>query len=643
MDYKDFSTLVKQISLGKQLPDAVYVHESAIHTIPEALSLLISKVAAALKIQKSEWNLLKLYKRDFKISLLHYPEFDTASYPILHASFTIDLQRLALRKAEYNKTDNPPILHRKETFVAPDYPKFELFTKITKEAEDIGLFENIRTIGFKKNWERLIDSKGYYLDEEGRLFPQVKKKLVDVPKSNAPEKIQRHLTAIDRNKLSSPMQIIARHNYLNGEMSVLDYGCGKGDDVRELEAHGIDVAGWDPVHNPEGLVIDSDIVNLGFVLNVIEDRNERDEVLRRAWGHAIKFLVVSVMIAGEAHIRQFTPYGDGVVTSKNTFQRYYTQAEFREYLESVLQENPIAVGQGVFIVFKDKLEEQKFLIERQYVKRNWTQQTQRTPKHLIPKYSKNINEVHADLLNDFWLRTLDLGRIPTNDEYEHSYQLKKILGSHKSAFELLISNHGMHLFEVAREARKNDLLAYFALGLFDKRKAYRDIPETLKRDIKAFFGSVKLAIECATEMLFSVGDSELIERKAKESYAQMNTGEFIEGHSWILHKDLIPQLPPELRIYIGCAIQLYGDLSAIQLVKIHFTSGKVSLMAYRDWEKDTPYLVERIKIKMREQDVDFFDYVDRYEPPPLNNKHLFVLPAHFTNTQHGVYVPLIDR
>ena len=32
------------------------------------------------------------------------------------------------------------------------------------------------------------------------------------------------------------MQILARHDYLNGDQSILDYGCGKGDDIRELEA-----------------------------------------------------------------------------------------------------------------------------------------------------------------------------------------------------------------------------------------------------------------------------------------------------------------------------------------------------------------------------------------------------------------------
>jgi len=67
------------------------------------------------------------------------------------------------------------------------------------------------------------------------------------------------------------MQTLARHGYFDGNYSVLDYGCGKGDDVRELEAHGVDVLGWDPVHKPEHTPTKRDIVNLGFVTNVIED------------------------------------------------------------------------------------------------------------------------------------------------------------------------------------------------------------------------------------------------------------------------------------------------------------------------------------------------------------------------------------
>lgn len=625
MDFHNYSRLVKAAPIGKQLPDSIYIHESAFGLLAPELRRFVEKIVSALKIEDSSWNILKLYKRDFKVTLLNYPDFETDSYPALHTSYTIDLQKLSLRKAEYDKTDNPPILHRKETFVDIKHPLFKLFSEITQEGEDVGLYENVRTIGFKKNWLRLISSKGYVLNESGRLIHKHEASTDRESDVIATAEIQRHLTAIDRNKLSQPMQILARHNYFDGEMSVLDYGCGKGDDVRELEAHGIDVSGWDPVHNPEGTLINSDIVNLGFVLNVIEDRMERDETLRRAWGYADKLLVASVMIAGESVIKQFTPYKDGVVTSRNTFQRYYTQSEFRSYLESILNENAIAVGQGIFVIFKDKLEEQKFLLERQHIRRDWKQRTQREYKQPVQKIREDVIQKHSALFDDFWETTLDLGRIPANDEFEHSDQLRRIVGSHNKAIQALTNRYGNELLEKAKEARVNDLLVYFALGLFEKRKAYKLMPESLKRDIKAFFDSFSIAQETATNILFSVGSSELIEKKSIEAYAIFQSGEFIEGHSWTIHKDLLPELPPELRIYVGCATQLYGDLSNIQLIKIHFTSGKVSLMGYRDWDKDTPYLIERIKIKLRDQDVDFFDYGGRYEPPPLLNKNIFSL------------------
>lgn len=626
MDYLNFSRLVKEAPIGKQLPDSVYIHESALNLIPVELNQFIEKIATALKIEEPAWNILKLYKRDFKVTLLSYPEFETDSYPALRTSYTIDLQKLSLRKAEYGKTDNPPILHRKETFVDAKHPLFNLFSEITQEGENIGLYENVRTIGFKKNWLRLISAKGYALNESGRLI----RKHEAPPHPTASDAIaiagiQRHLTAIDRNKLSQPMQILARHNYFDGEMSVLDYGCGKGDDVRELEAHGIDVSGWDPVHNPEGTLINSDIVNLGFVLNVIEDRMERDETLRRAWEYADKLLVASVMIAGESVIKQFTPYKDGVVTSRNTFQRYYTQSEFRSYLESVLDESAIAVSQGIFVIFKDKLEEQKFLLERQHIRRDWKQRTQREYKQPIQKIREDVIQKYSALFDDFWETTLDLGRIPANDEFEHSDQLRRIVGSHNKAIQALTNRYGNELLEKAKEARINDLLVYFSLGLFEKRKAYKHMPESLKRDIKAFFDSSSSALEKATNILFSVGNPELIQKRATEAYLIFQSGEFVEGHSWTIHKDLLSELPPELRIYVGCATQLYGDLSNIQLIKIHFTSGKVSLMGYKDWDKDTPYLIVRIKIKLRDQDVDFFDYGGRYEPPPLTNKKIFNL------------------
>jgi len=622
-DFIQFKSLVKQIKIGKQLPDSIYVHESALSLVPSTLSSVISNVAKALKIDSHEWNLVKFYKRDFKLAFLSYPDFNDYAYPSLRQSITVDLQKLSHRKADYSKSDNPPILHRKETFVDSDYPLVDLFQAITQEGEAAGLYENVKTIGFNKNWQRLISSKGYFLDEKGRLHLKGDAPIAPAS-SDFTGEIERHRTAIDRNQLSSPMQVLARHGYFNGDFSLLDYGCGKGDDIRELEAHNVDCIGWDPVHQPDNDLQNCDLVNLGFVLNVIEDKQERITTLKRAYDYADKLLVTSVMIAGDSVISQFKPYKDGIITSRNTFQKYYNQSEFKYFIETSLEQDAIAVGQGIFIIFKDKIEEQNFLLKRQQVKRDWTQLSQRIKKTPHKQINKDVIQKNAELFDDFWALCLDLGRLPAIAEFEFSQQIRRVAGSHKKAFDALIEKNDDVLFKKAKYARKCDLLVFFALGLFEKRKAYSHMPESLKRDIKAFFNDYSNAIELAGQILFSVGNPSLIEAMAISAYEELQTGEFESEHHWTMHKNRLEELPPELRIYVGCAIQYYGDIDNVDLVKIHFTSGKVTLLRYDDWSKNQPLLIERIKIKLKDQDIDFFDYSGKFTPQPLLNKTDFI-------------------
>ena len=71
---------------------------------------------------------------------------------------------------------------------------------------------------------------------------------------------------------------------------------------------------------------------------------------------------------------------------------------------------------------------------------------------------------------------------------------------------------------------------------------------------------------------------------------------------------------------------MYGEIDDdIDLVKIHITSGKVTLTGYDDFEgKAVPFLKERIKIKMADQDIDFFDYINENRRPPLLNKGAYI-------------------
>ena len=125
------------------------------------------------------------------------------------------------------------------------------------------------------------------------------------------------------------MQHLLRFGFLDGSQSVFDYGCGRGDDLRLLSGLNVPSSGWDPPFRPDAERESADIVNLGFVLNVIEDPYERRETLKAAFALARKVLIVSVMLGYQSKRAQFAAYEDGVRTQRNTFQKYYVQNEFR--------------------------------------------------------------------------------------------------------------------------------------------------------------------------------------------------------------------------------------------------------------------------------------------------------------------------
>jgi len=95
--------------------------------------------------------------------------------------------------------------------------------------------------------------------------------------------ISRHKTAMTRVNFSRPIQIALSLGLISSGCSVFDYGCGKGDDLRGLNSSGITCSGWDPIYRPEGEKKEADVVNLGYVINVIEDNELPRSKLRGIW------------------------------------------------------------------------------------------------------------------------------------------------------------------------------------------------------------------------------------------------------------------------------------------------------------------------------------------------------------------------
>ena len=98
------------------------------------------------------------------------------------------------------------------------------------------------------------------------------------------KEIQRHKTAIKRYELSAPMKSLLRDQLLAVADTVFDFGCGRGSDVKLLRKQGFQCRGWDPAFAPNEAKLESDVVNIGYVINVIEDPDERAQTLLSAWG-----------------------------------------------------------------------------------------------------------------------------------------------------------------------------------------------------------------------------------------------------------------------------------------------------------------------------------------------------------------------
>ncbi|MGB5831471.1 MAG: DNA phosphorothioation-associated putative methyltransferase, partial [Thiohalocapsa sp.] len=393
-----------------------------------------------------------------------------------------------------------------ELLLPADDRRRETWAALTAACESIGLFDDPRRIGYKRQWEQLVRERGYRIVDHALVPIGNDEGADDDPDAggaDAPEftawEAARHLTALTRYGFSAPVQSLARHGFLGGSHSLFDYGCGRGDDVRGLLENGLDAAGWDPFYAPEPPVQAADLVNLGFVINVIEDFDERLEALTRAWSLARTLLVVSVMLANQNDPRGQC-FRDGVMTKRGTFQKYFSQGEIKAFVEQVLDEEPIAVAPGVLYVFRDKDAEQRFLVDRYRSRRTRLREPSARVRERPKRERRNKAEeqylAHRDALERLWAQWLDLGRKPDRSESADALVLSEAFGSVAKALRFIEARKAAEsdaesvtgTLEAAEQARLADLTLYFALDQFERRKPYQHLEPTLRRDIKHFFG-----------------------------------------------------------------------------------------------------------------------------------------------------------
>jgi DNA phosphorothioation-associated putative methyltransferase len=160
-----------------------------------------------------------------------------------------------------------------------------------------------------------------------------------------------------RSSMSAPIARAIADGEIKAGMSLLDLGCGRGGDVARLCDLGVSATGYDPHWRPdEAALVPCEIVSLLYVLNVVEDVAERAALLKRAWSLADRLLIVAVRLTSDNKLKTSTPRGDGVLTARGTFQRFYGREELCAWVKSELGVTPHDQGGGTLYLYKTQEE-----------------------------------------------------------------------------------------------------------------------------------------------------------------------------------------------------------------------------------------------------------------------------------------------
>lgn len=423
-------------------------------------------------------------------------------------------------------------------------------------------------------------------------------------------RVDRHKAAIGRAAASRPLKLAMDAGFVTPDCSYFDYGCGKGDDVRRLQAEGIQAEGWDPADADSASPAPADIVNLGYVVNVIENPAERATTLRKAWKLAKRVLVVAARLTMDVKTIPGEPYRDGILTRLGTFQKFYQQSELRTWIDETLGAESVAASPGVFFVFRDLAVREAFLAARY------------TRRRAAPKLRKSdvLFEQHRDILQPLLDFLTNRARLPAVDEIDTGEALVEAFGSLGRAFGVVIRVTGTEPWDIARVERYQDLLVHFALARFGKRPRLSDLPRDLQLDVREFFSTYKAASEASARLLFSAGNTDLVEK----AMAARTVGKLTPSALYV-HVDALHHLAPVLRVVEGCARRYVGDVAEANLIKLHRGEPRVSYLSYPAFDTDPhPTLDSSLVVSLNELSLDYTVYRDRENPPILHRKETFL-------------------
>ena len=307
------------------------------------------------------------------------------------------------------------------------------------------------------------------------------------------------------------------------------------------------------------------------------------------------------------------PYGDGFVTSIPTFQKFYEQAELKDWIEDHLPEPAVAAGPGVFHVFRDASDRIAFLASRY----------RRHGCDFTCSIESSI-KVHKELLRPLVEFFEERGRAPADDELPGADEIRDRFGSLRRALRLVQRAYGSEAWKKVVTGRGEDLLIFLALSRFDGRPRFGQLPLPIRRDVRAIFSTYRRACEEADVALLAAGDMNRVSKAARGSVAGKRTPSAL-----YVHESAKGTLPPLLRLYEGCARGYIGRVEGANVIKLHTDEPRVSYLSYPEFESDPhPALAKGMTVHLQTFRVRERNYLGSGNPPILHRKETFLAPDH---------------
>lgn len=155
-----------------------------------------------------------------------------------------------------------------------------------------------------------------------------------------------YLAAPNRKRLSPLIRKLLDLGILEKSCTHLDYGCGFGQDVERLRSLGFNSVGYDPYYFPISPKNAADIVTMNYVLNVINNFEDRRETLIKAWKLTNKHLVIATNIQGGISSKE-------KYTQIETYTKSFTYVELKGFIESTLGYELVRIDKDKFMIYRN--------------------------------------------------------------------------------------------------------------------------------------------------------------------------------------------------------------------------------------------------------------------------------------------------